>query len=32
MRSDPYALFPADKWSDDEWYIDQEKRNFIENE
>lgn len=32
IQSDPYALYPSSQWSDDEWYLDQEKRNFIENE
>ena len=27
-----YELKPSDAWSDDRWYIDQEKREFIQNE
>ncbi|PKL37146.1 LD-carboxypeptidase [Candidatus Peregrinibacteria bacterium HGW-Peregrinibacteria-1] len=27
-----FAILPSDTWSDDAWYIDQENRNFIENE
>ncbi|UOR13268.1 S66 family peptidase [Halobacillus amylolyticus] len=28
MAQDPVAIRPADHWSDDEWYIDQENRSF----
>ena len=29
---EPYEIKPAPKWSDDLWYLDQEKRDFKENE
>lgn len=29
---EPFALTPSADWSDDPWYIDQEKRDFITNE
>lgn len=32
VKNDSYELKPSKKWSDDEWYLDQEKRNFIDNE
>lgn len=32
MEDNPFDLFPAKAWSDDPWYIDQEKRNFIPND
>ncbi|MGG0455368.1 S66 family peptidase [Bacillus mycoides] len=28
----PIEIFPAETWSDDSWYIDQENREFIKNE
>jgi muramoyltetrapeptide carboxypeptidase LdcA involved in peptidoglycan recycling len=28
----PVELRPSDKWSDDPWYVDQEKRKFVQNE
>ena len=28
----PYDLLPSKQWSDDPWYINQEKRDFIEND
>jgi muramoyltetrapeptide carboxypeptidase len=31
MASDPYEILPSEKWSDDDWYEDQKKRNFIDN-
>jgi len=31
MQSAAYDLEPSAEWSDDPWYIDQEKREFIEN-
>ncbi|BCS90751.1 MAG: muramoyltetrapeptide carboxypeptidase [Candidatus Micrarchaeota archaeon] len=27
----PFNIIPAEEWSDDEWYIDQERCNFIKN-
>lgn len=32
FSSYPYELTPVDKWSDDEWYMDQENRIFYDNE
>lgn len=33
LRSEKkFKIEPSDKWSDDAWYIDQEKRDFIKNE
>lgn len=32
FTSNPYELLPVDKWSDDEWYLDQVNRNFYKNE
>ncbi|WP_445220503.1 S66 peptidase family protein [Bradyrhizobium sp. Pa8] len=32
MRSEPFELTPSHTWSDDEWYIDQEKRKWMPNE
>jgi len=32
IKNKPYELKPTEKRSDDEWYLDQEKRNFIEND
>lgn len=29
---DSYQVLPSQEWSDDEWYKDQEKRNFIKND
>lgn len=31
MRDEPYDVEPADHWSDDPWYEDQENRRFIPN-
>lgn len=31
LDSKPINIAPSGEWSDDEWYKDQEKRNFIEN-
>lgn len=31
MRDGPYDVEPADHWSDDPWYLDQENRNFVPN-
>ncbi|MDP2812675.1 MAG: LD-carboxypeptidase [bacterium] len=28
---DPFEIKASDKWSDDEWYIDQDKRNLLDN-
>ncbi|MCL4380760.1 LD-carboxypeptidase [Candidatus Marsarchaeota archaeon] len=30
--SKPFAVNPSDSWSDDTWFIDQEKREFIKND
>ncbi|MBE7120988.1 S66 peptidase family protein [Bacillus cereus] len=30
--NEPIEIFPAETWSDDSWYIDQENREFIKNE
>jgi muramoyltetrapeptide carboxypeptidase len=32
MQSEPFEVQPAPSWSDDEWYLDQQNRAFIENE
>jgi len=32
MEENPFEIKPSDEWSDDKWYLDQEKRIFIENE
>jgi muramoyltetrapeptide carboxypeptidase LdcA involved in peptidoglycan recycling len=32
MQEEEYDLLPSENWSDDPWYIDQENRDFIENE
>ncbi len=31
MNKEPFELIASDKWSDDPWYINQEKRDFIDN-
>jgi muramoyltetrapeptide carboxypeptidase len=31
MREEPFEVLPADHWSDDLWYQDQEKRDFVSN-
>lgn len=31
MREGPYEVEPADHWSDDPWYADQENREFVPN-
>ncbi len=31
MRGDPFEVRPADHWSDDPWYQDQENRDFVPN-
>jgi muramoyltetrapeptide carboxypeptidase len=31
MREEPFEVLPADHWSDDPWYQDQEKRDFVSN-
>ncbi len=31
MQEDPFVVEPADHWSDDPWYEDQENRNFVPN-
>ena len=31
MREDPYDVEPADHWSDDPWYLDQENRDLVAN-
>lgn len=31
MGDDPFEVKPSESWSDDEWYIDQNKRNLIKN-
>lgn len=31
MQAEPYDVEPADHWSDDPWYEDQENRNFVPN-
>ncbi|MGM7700291.1 S66 family peptidase [Pseudalkalibacillus sp. Hm43] len=30
MSEEPYEIEPADYWSDDAWYMDQENRNFLQ--
>ena len=32
FTKEPYNIEASNEWSDDEWYFDQEKRNFIKNE
>ena len=32
FSSNPYEITPTENWSDDEWYMDQENRNFYKNE
>lgn len=32
MKDDAFDLMPSKEWSDDPWYIDQEKREFIQND
>lgn len=32
LSEEPYEVLPSQEWSDDEWYKDQDKRNFIKNE
>jgi len=32
MENGAFDLLPSEKWSDDPWYIDQEKREFIPND
>ena len=31
MREEPYDVEPADHWSDDPWYLDQENRDLVPN-
>ncbi|HVD44710.1 MAG TPA: LD-carboxypeptidase, partial [Rubrobacter sp.] len=31
MREEPFEVLPADHWSDDLWYQDQENRDFVPN-
>jgi muramoyltetrapeptide carboxypeptidase LdcA involved in peptidoglycan recycling len=31
FEAGPFELKPSENWSDDQWYMDQEKRNFIPN-
>lgn len=32
MEENPFEIIPSKEWSDDRWYLDQEKREFIKNE
>ncbi|MDR2190029.1 MAG: hypothetical protein LBP53_02305 [Candidatus Peribacteria bacterium] len=32
IESDSFDIIPSDQWSDDERYLDQEKRTFEQNE
>ena len=32
MEDEAYNLMPSTEWSDDPWYLDQEKRDFIKND
>jgi muramoyltetrapeptide carboxypeptidase len=32
LSDSPFTIKPSDKWSDDEWYKDQDKRDLINNE
>jgi len=32
MSNNPFDISPSEKWSDDEWYIDQNKRNLMSND
>ena len=31
MRDEPFTVSPADHWSDDPWYVDQQNRDFVPN-
>ena len=31
MRDEPFEVLPADHWSDDLWYQDQDNRDFVPN-
>lgn len=31
MSDEPFTVMPSPKWSDDEWYLDQENRSLIDN-
>jgi len=31
MKAEPFDVMPAEEWSDDRWYIDQQDRQFIRN-
>jgi len=32
FSADPFDIVPSKEWSDDEWYLDQDKRNLISND
>jgi len=32
MEENPFEIKPSEEWSDDKWYLDQEKREFMKNE
>ncbi len=32
MKDEEISIVPSSRWSDDEWYIEQEKRRFVKNE
>lgn len=32
LNEDPYTLIPAKEWSDDPWFLDQDKRKFEQNQ
>lgn len=32
MNGDSFEVMPSEEWSDDKWYLDQEKREFIKND
>lgn len=32
FQNDPFEIEPANEWSDDAWFLDQENRNFINND
>jgi muramoyltetrapeptide carboxypeptidase LdcA involved in peptidoglycan recycling len=32
LSEEPFEIVPSKEWSDDKWYLDQDKRNFLKNE
>lgn len=31
LSEEPFEIIPSEKWSDDKWYLDQDKRTFFDN-